>query len=539
MPEPDATEPAPISQLRYRDHFVRALPGDPSTDNRPRPVLGACYSRVEPTAVPEPKLLAVVPEVARLLDLSPVETTELTGVLSGNRVLPGMAPYAACYGGYQFGQWAGQLGDGRAITLGEVENSAGQSFEVQLKGAGKTPYSRHADGRAVLRSSLREFVCSEAMHHLGVPTTRALSLALTGDRVVRDLLYDGHPEFEPAAVVCRVAPSFLRFGNFEIHTARNDFDTLLRLVRFTIERHFPQFSETDDATAVADLFEEVCKRTARLVVEWMRVGFVHGVLNTDNMSILGLTIDYGPFAFLDAFDPDWTPNITDSQTRRYRFANQPRIAQWNLAQLGRALSPLVDDVAVLERGLTSYAEELAAGQRSMLLGKLGLAPQDAAQAASDDLLATMFSTLTVLETDMTLFFRRLAALPLSAATSSHEAKFDVLRDAYYAPETANTQQLVKIGAWLERYLARVRVEGVSDEQRRERMFLVNPLYVPRNYLLQQVIDKTASGERAPLAELLDVLRRPYHERPGREEFAAKRPDWARDRPGCSMLSCSS
>ncbi|HEU4729790.1 MAG TPA: YdiU family protein, partial [Kofleriaceae bacterium] len=360
-----------LAELRYADRFVRELPGDPRDDNQIRQVIGACYSRVQPTQVPSPELLALVPEVAALLELDPGVTPELVEVLAGNRVLPGMVPYAACYGGHQFGTWAGQLGDGRAITLGEVVTSSGETWELQLKGAGPTPYSRHADGRAVLRSSLRELVCSEAMYHLGVPTTRALSLVATGQPVQRDLLYDGHPKYEPGAVVCRVAPSFLRFGSYEIHAARDDHATLRRLVQFTLERHYPAYLD-GDRLDLAGFFDEVAQRTAWLVAEWLRVGFVHGVMNTDNMSILGLTIDYGPYGWIEPFDLDWTPNITDASGKRYRFGNQPAVARWNLAQLAGALAPLVDDPGPLRRTVDRFAGELASLHRHTSLRKLGL-----------------------------------------------------------------------------------------------------------------------------------------------------------------------
>src|SRR5262245_27129188 len=358
-----------VAQLRYTDRFVRELPGDPRDDNRIRQVLGSCYSRVAPTAVARPELLALVPEVAALLELDPEVTPELVDVLAGNRVVQGMAPYAACYGGHQFGSWAGQLGDGRAITLGEVVTSTGETWELQLKGAGPTPYSRRADGRPVLRSSLRELVCSEAMHHLGVPTTRALSLVATGEPVERDLLYDGHPADEPGAVVCRVAPSFLRFGSYEIHAARDDLDTLRKLVRFTLERYYADHA--GPPLDVAGFFAEVAQRTAWMIAEWMRVGFVHGVMNTDNMSILGLTIDYGPYGWLESFDLDWTPNITDASGRRYRFGNQAQVAHWNVAQLARSLVPLVDDIAPLQRTLERFPVELASLHRHTSLRKLG------------------------------------------------------------------------------------------------------------------------------------------------------------------------
>jgi uncharacterized protein YdiU (UPF0061 family) len=523
-----------VAQLRYADQFVRELPGDPRDDNRIRQVLGACYSRVAPTAVPRPELLALVPEVAALIELDPQVTPELVDVLAGNRVVPGMAPYAACYGGHQFGTWAGQLGDGRAITLGEVVTSDGQTWELQLKGAGPTPYSRRADGRAVLRSSLRELVCSEAMHHLGVPTTRALSLVATGEPIQRDILYDGHPAYEPGAVVCRVAPSFLRFGSYEIHAARDDHDTLRKLVRFTLERYYPAYV-AGGRLDLAGFFAEVAQRTAWLVTEWMRVGFVHGVMNTDNMSILGLTIDYGPYGWIEPFDLDWTPNITDASGKRYRFGNQPDVARWNLAQLARALAPLVDDLDPLRKTIDDFAASVASLHRHTSLRKLGLAGRRDTWAEDDELLGSLGGLLVEIETDMPLFFRLLARVPAADVA----AGFATLRDAYYVPDAITAVQHAQIRTWLERYVARVQVEAQGDAERRRRMDAINPLYVPRNYLVQQVIEATERGDRAALPELLDVLRRPYDEQPGRERFAEKRPDWARHRPGCSMLSCSS
>ncbi len=288
-----------------------------------RQVHGACYSRVDPTPVRAPKLLAWSREVADLLGLDETDLRDprFAEVFGGNALLPGMVPYAACYGGHQFGNWAGQLGDGRAITLGETVNPQGQRWELQLKGAGPTPYSRRADGRAVLRSSIREFICSEAMHHLGVPTTRALSLVATGEPVIRDMFYDGNARPEPGAIVRRVAPSFIRFGNFEIFASRGEEPLLQQLIDFTIDRDFPELAEAEPDSVQRRLkwFEEVCRRSAVLIAHWMRVGFVHGVMNTDNMSILGLTIDYGPYGWIDNFDPDWTPNTTDAGGRRYRF----------------------------------------------------------------------------------------------------------------------------------------------------------------------------------------------------------------------------
>jgi uncharacterized protein YdiU (UPF0061 family) len=514
-----------IGDLQFSDRLVASLPADPSRERRPRQVTGAGYSRVDPTPVTAPSLVAIVPEVAALLDLDPRETPELVDVLAGNRVLPGMAPYAACYGGHQFGNWAGQLGDGRAITLAEVVNAAGETWEIQLKGAGPTPYSRRADGRAVLRSSLRELVCSEAMFHLGVPTTRALSLVLTGETVERDLLYDGHPAMEPGAIVCRVAPSFLRFGNYEIFAARDDIGLLRKLVDFTLERFYPHVD------GVVGLFAEVVERTAWLVAEWMRVGFVHGVMNTDNMSILGLTIDYGPYGWIEPFDVDWTPNITDASGRRYRFGNQPQVAQWNLAQLARAFVPLVSDPAPLVAELDRFPGLFVAHHRQTSLRKLGLTGRDDTRRDDDDLLEDLGGLFAGVELDMSLLFRRLATwTPGTDALSA-------LRDAYYSDPTAT--HIAQLDSWAEAYAERIGAEGVAETERRERMDAVNPLYVPRNYIVQEVIAATESGDRTQLAELLDVLRRPYAQQPGRERYAAKRPEWARNKPGCSMLSCSS
>jgi serine/tyrosine/threonine adenylyltransferase len=506
-----------LAQASFENTFVRDLPADPVLVNIPRQVANACYTRVEPTPVAAPRLLAWSDAMGELLRLAR-PGAEALDVLAGNRVLPGMEPYAARYGGHQFGHWAGQLGDGRAITLAELIAADGSRQELQLKGAGKTPYSRTADGRAVLRSSLREFACSEAMFHLGVPTTRALSLVGTGEEVIRDMFYDGHPRAEPGAVVCRVAPSFVRFGNFQILAANNELDALKRLADYVLRMHYPGHS-------YASCFHELCRRTALLMVDWMRLGFVHGVMNTDNMSILGATIDYGPYGWLEGYDPMWTPNTTDAQGRRYSYGNQPGIAQWNLARLAEALLPLVEREA-LEEGLNLYADTFNAGWRAALAAKLGLATSE---PGDDELAAELLLALAESETDFTLFFRRLAQVPVEA---SGEALAAPLRPAFYA-EGASHERLL---AWLERYAARVREEGTS---RIERMNRVNPKYVFRNYLAQQAIDALEAGHPAPLERLLQILQRPYDEQPEFEEFAARRPEWARNKPGCSALSCSS
>ncbi len=519
-----------MRDLRFDNRFLAELPGDPEEGPRRRQVLHACWSRVMPTPVAAPKLLAYSREVADLLGLSEEDVSSPTfaSVFGGNGLLPGMEPYAACYGGHQFGHWAGQLGDGRAITLGETINDKGERWELQLKGAGPTPYARRADGRAVLRSSIREFLCSEAMHHLGVPTTRALSLVATGEEVIRDMFYDGHPRPEPGAVVCRVAPSFIRFGNFEIFTARDDQATLEKLVAFTIARDFPEI-EGEAAEQRARWFDEVCVRTARMVAHWMRVGFVHGVMNTDNMSILGLTIDYGPYGWIDNFDFGWTPNTTDADTRRYRFGQQPRIAQWNLSCLAGALAPLFETTAPLEAGLNHFADVYNTESRAMTAAKLGF---QRFRDEDDALVSELYTLMQQAEVDMTLFFRGLAAVDLEAP-SLHS-----LEEAFY-DEELRSQYEAGFGAWLQRYAARLRDDDMPPDMRRAQMNAVNPRFVLRNYLAQEAIDRAEAGDVSRVHTLLEVLRRPYDDQPQHAEFAQRRPEWGRNKAGCSMLSCSS
>ncbi len=536
-----------LESLHFDNRFVAQLPGDPIPDNYRRAVEGACYSYVTPTAVAHPSLVAYAPEVAALLDLSNAECERalFTEVFAGNRLLNGMQPYATCYGGHQFGNWAGQLGDGRAINLGEVVNRAGLRLALQLKGAGPTPYSRGADGLAVLRSSLREFLCSEAMHHLGVPTTRALSLILTGEQVMRDMFYDGHPRHEAGAVVCRVAPSFTRFGHFQIHAARQDHATLERLLAYTLTTDFPalgfdaQAPLTARKAVYAAWFAEVCTRTARMAAHWMRVGFVHGVMNTDNMSILGLTIDYGPYGWLENFDPDWTPNTTDAQHRRYRYAQQPQIALWNLLQLANAIHPLIEETAALEAALDAYGDTYQNAYRGAMAAKLGLHTLQGVedQALLDELLAL----LAAVETDMTVFFRALSTFvpPTDGAAPALEEFLTLVGDAYYLPAQRDDDYRARLAAWLTQYAARLRSDERAPADKRMTMDAANPRYVLRNYLAQLAIDAADGGDFSKVHELLETLRQPYTEQPGREHLAAKRPDWARQRAGCSMLSCSS
>lgn len=531
------TPTAHLETLTFADRFVRALPGDPSDRNVPRQVPDASYSLVAPTPVRAPSLLAWSDAMGAHLGLErpPLGPGVAAEVFSGNRLLPGMRPYAARYGGHQFGHWADQLGDGRAITLGELQASDGTWWEIQLKGAGPTPYSRRADGRAVLRSSVREFLCSEAMHFLGVPTTRALSLVATGDPVVRDMFYDGRPQAEPGAIVCRVAPSFVRFGSFEIHAAHGELALLRQLADHVVTTHYPELGAPSSDTYLA-FFEEVCRRTAVLAAHWTRVGFVHGVLNTDNMSILGLTIDYGPYGWLEKYDPGWTPNTTDAGTRRYRYGQQPNVALWNLARLGEALAPLIDTPDDLHRGLEIYRDTFDVLYGGMLKEKLGLTELDT--TGQDPLLTELFALLEAEETDMTIFFRQLAHVPVDPDTGD-DVRLAPLRDAFYDDGALQGTHRSRVLAWLRDYAARVTAEGRPHADRVPRMQRANPKYVLRNYLAQQAIDAAAQGDTSLIERLLRVLARPYDEQPGEDDLAQRRPEWARHRAGCSMLSCSS
>lgn len=534
-----------LSNLYFDNRFVRDLPADSVEQNYPRQVFQSLYSRVKPKVFANPELIAATEDVAALLDLSPAEfqNPEFAKVFSGSQLLSGMDAHATCYGGHQFGHWAGQLGDGRAINLGEVKNAAGDYWTLQLKGAGPTPYSRTADGFAVLRSSVREFLCSEAMFHLGVPTTRALSLVLTGEQVRRDMFYDGNPQMEPGAVVCRVAPSFTRFGHFEILSARQDIQLLKQFTDTTIRYHFSHLLSTNNADVNQEtylqFFTEVCKTTAVMIAHWMRVGFVHGVMNTDNMSILGLTIDYGPYGWLENVDPDWTPNTTDAQGKRYRFANQPQVALWNLAQLANALYPLIPDVELLQSALDEYRKTYTHFSNQHKAQKIGLTDYQEDQSV---LCSKLYELLQTSNADMTIFYRLLANYSLDDLLSNdYSKKLLTIADAFY--QTLQTEQEKNWLHWLNEYgqllQASYVLNGIDDEQRRKQMNQNNPKYVLRNYLAQIAIDKATNGDYSEIHRLLQLLKNPYNEQSEFQSYFAKRPGWALNKPGCSMLSCSS
>lgn len=468
----------------------------------------AFYTLLTAEPLPNPHWVARSPDCAALLGLPTDWATrpalDALGVFSGRALWPGMKPLASVYSGHQFGVWAGQLGDGRALWLGEMATPAGP-MELQLKGAGRTPYSRMGDGRAVLRSSIREFLCSEAMHALGVPTTRALCITGSALPVRRETL-------ETAAVVTRVAPSFLRFGHFE-HFAHHDMPEQLRqLADFTIERHFPDCREA--ARPYVALLEAVSARTALLMADWQAVGFCHGVMNTDNMSVLGLTIDYGPFGFLDAFDPGHVCNHSDHQGR-YAWARQPNVGFWNLHALAQALLPLIDDPAQALAALEPYKQIFAEALLARWRAKLGLRTAEADdRALADELLRLMASD----RCDFSITFRRLADFP---STSVRDLFVD--RAAF--------------DAWAGRYRARLQRENSLDAERSARMKRVNPKYVLRNHLAEEAIRAAQAGDVGPVERLRTVLAHPFDEQDPATSaaYAGFPPDWA----ASLEVSCSS
>jgi uncharacterized protein YdiU (UPF0061 family) len=520
-------------KLHIQNKFTAELPADTSEINTPRQVLQTCYSYVLPKKPSNPSLIHASEEVANFLGLSKEDilSEDFLNIFSGNTIYPDTKPYAMSYAGHQFGNWAGQLGDGRAINLTEVIHED-KSYTLQLKGAGPTPYSRTADGFAVLRSSIREYLCAEAMHHLGVPTTRSLSLVLSGDQVLRDVLYNGNAAYEKGAIVCRVAPSFIRFGSFELFASQKDYVNLKLLTDFTIKQHFPHI-QGEGVGKYLDFFHEVTQTTLNMIVEWQRVGFVHGVMNTDNMSIHGITIDYGPYGWLDDYNSNWTPNTTDSQYKRYRFGNQPKIALWNLFQLANALYPLIEDAKPLEAILNGFSVDFEKEYLNMMQNKLGFKIKK-----EDDLvlIESLTQQLEILETDMTIFFRNLSNVTKEDSTL---IAFEKIKEAFYIEKDLNEVILKGWYDWLMKYNVRINEETLLDAERKVIMNTVNPKYVLRNYMAQLCIDDADKGDYTLLKELFEMLKRPYDEQPNYQKWFAKRPDWARNKVGCSMLSCSS
>jgi len=501
---------------------MSALPSLPSTSTGAPPLrwthrfaeLGErFYTALPAQGIPDPHWVAVSASCAGDLGLPPDwwqrEDWQSLQVFSGNALWPGMRTLASVYSGHQFGVWAGQLGDGRALWLGEADSPTGPQ-EIQLKGSGLTPYSRMGDGRAVLRSSIREFLCSEAMHGLGIATTRALCVTASSLPVRRETM-------ETAAVCTRVAPSFVRFGHFEhfTHTAQ-DVDALRRLADFVIDTHYPECRSS--AQPVVALLEAVSRRTATLMADWQAVGFCHGVMNTDNMSILGLTIDYGPFGFLDGYDPGHLCNHSDHQGR-YAYARQPNVAFWNLHALAHGLLPLVADTDQALEALEVYKTAFPAVQLARMRAKLGLSTtRDDDQGLVNGLLACMAKD----RVDFTIAFRR-----LSRFATADGARNDGMRDLFIDREAFD--------AWASRYRERLLAESSDDQARSIAMNRANPKYVLRNHLAQEAIARAQQGDPSQVQRLLKVLSAPFDEQPEHEADAGFPPEWAQH----IEVSCSS
>jgi uncharacterized protein YdiU (UPF0061 family) len=472
------------------------------------------YTRLQPTPLPSPYMVCGSASAAALISLDPAEFSrrEFIEAVSGNRTLTQSQPLAAVYSGHQFGVWAGQLGDGRAILLGDADAPGTPppgKLELQLKGAGMTPYSRMGDGRAVLRSSIREFLCSEAMAALGVPSSRALCVTGSDQRVMRETP-------ETAAVATRMAPSFVRFGSFEHWFYQGREHELKLLADYVIARCYPELQGQPQPYKA--LLAEATRRTAEMIAWWQAVGFMHGVMNTDNMSILGITLDYGPFGFMEAFDPRHICNHTDQQGR-YAYSMQPQVGNWNCHALGQALLPLIGDVDETKEALAAYQPAFAQKMDALLHAKLGLATT---QPDDGKLFDQLFGIMAASHVDFTLFFRRLGDLRFADAGMDGP-----IRDLFI--DRAAFDQ------WAVQYRARLLQENSNDVQRRLAMHRANPKYVLRNYLAQQAIEKAQIKDFSEVQHLLAVLEHPYDEQPENERYAALPPDWASE----LEVSCSS
>lgn len=451
--------------------------------------------------------------------------------LSGNSLPKTIKPYVLRYWGHQFWYWAGQLWDGRVLNLWEIQKEK-DIYTLQLKWSWPNIFSRWWDGFAVLRSSIREFVCSEAMYHLWVPTSRALCLIATWSTVIRDVMYDWNPRLEAWAIVCRVAPSFIRFWSFEILTKENKIPELKILVDYIIKLYYPHIDVKSENTYTLFL-KEVADKTLDIIIDWQRVWFVHWVMNTDNMSILGLTLDYGPYGFLDNYDENWTPNTTDAEWRRYRFWNQANIGLWNIVQLANALYPLIKDIEIIKQIVSNYKIQYQEKYVSMMRRKLGFIE---VQKDDEVLIKNLIELLQISEIDHTIFFRNLWKY-----TKNQYHTDDTLSpiiDAFYNQETKKVVT-PKWKKWIEAYLQRLTKEATNDIDRKIAMDKVNPKYIWRNYIASQVIEDVEKGDTTSLETCMKLFENPYNEQPEFEKYFAKRPDWAKEKIGCSMLSCSS
>ena len=484
-----------LEELRFDNRFVKLGEG--------------YFERRNPTPLSKPHLVAFNPDAAALIDLRAGEESreQFIALAAGNAVIRGMEPVAAVYAGHQFGGFSAQLGDGRAILLGDVVNASGERWELQLKGGGLTAFSRFGDGRAVLRSTIREYLASEALAALGIPTTRALSIAGSAEPVARERL-------ETAAVLIRMAPTFVRFGSFEFFHYQRRPEMVRELAEYVLATSFPTITGDD---RFAQLFARVVRDTATLMAAWQSVGFAHGVMNTDNFSIAGLTLDYGPYGFLEAYDPGFICNHSDDGGR-YAFDRQPSIGRWNCLALANALTTLVerDELSAI---LSTYDQIYCTAYLARMRAKLGLAIESDFDAALiEDILALMAAA----RADMTRTFRAVGNVDVLATAGD---------DAFVAPFNDRDG----IYAWLNRYRLRLASEATTADERRTQKNATNPKYILRNYLAQNAIERAERGDFTEIATLHDLLRRPFDEQPEREAYAALPPDWA----ATLSVSCSS
>ena len=505
--------------------FLKQFPGDFSGNPMQRQTPGFLFATVDLAEFKNPELLIFNEKLSEEIGLGSIEDEKDLQGLNASSVPESVKTYATAYAGHQFGNWAGQLGDGRAILAGEIINSVGKKHEIQWKGAGATPYSRHADGRAVLRSSVREYLMSEAMHHLGIPTTRALSLSLTGENVLRDVMYDGNPDYEKGAVMVRIAESFLRFGHFELISAQNDVENLRKLADFAIKNYFPEINP-ECPEKYAAFFENIALRTAELMVEWYRVGFVHGVMNTDNMSVLGLTIDYGPFSFLDEFDLNFTPNTTDLPGRRYAFGCLVNMFLWNLWHPANALFPLIKDEKILEKILNDFSTDFWRKHDKMMAAKFGF---NEVLKNDDQFFTDAQKIMEDLKIDYTLFFNKLETLKEDTDLKSHFCNI------FY--HNLTDKQFSAFEKFTESYFERLKLNTISETESKQLMQQNNPKFVLRNYLLFECNNEINDGKRDLLNKLLTALENPYTDI--YPEFSQKRPPIYDGQTGSSTLSCSS
>ena len=482
-----------------------------SFDNTYAQLPGAFYAKLNPTPFSSgPYLVSFNAAAAELIDLNPDEAKrpEFAALFGGGMLAPGMDPLAMLYSGHQFGVYVPQLGDGRAILLGEATNSRGDRWDLHLKGAGMTPFSRDGDGRAVLRSTIREYLCSEAMHALGIPTTRALCIVGSDDKIYRE-------QVETGAMLLRMAPSHVRFGTFEIFYYRKQYDSLKLLADFVIGNHFVHLRDAPDK--YVRFFGEVVERTAKLIAQWQAVGWAHGVMNTDNMSILGLTLDYGPFGFMDDYDAGFICNHSD-HNGRYAFNQQPYIGLWNLSCLAQALLPLAEKEP-LKAGLDAYTPVFEREYLTLMRAKLGLAEE---RTDDEELIRDFLGLLQGSHADYTIVFRELGTF-----ASGPEAKNEHVRDHFVNRD--------RYDEWALRYRSRLQSEASDDKVRQAAMNLVNPKYVLRNYLAQMAIEKAQQKDFSEVDRLLAVLQRPYTEQHGMSAYAAPPPNWGKH----LSVSCSS